>query len=146
MNRPSSPPPRLLRALRPRRLRGCVSTLAEMAAAEVDVTGVKLLGTSLAGADVLVQFRVDNPNDVDLVLDGIGYKLRLNGEPLLDGQLRPADPDRRQRPHRRRAAGDHRFADLTASSSPSRGRRTPNTPSTPTSASPSRCWARSSCR
>ena len=51
----------------------------------MDVTGVKLLGTTLAGADVLVQFRVDNPNDVDLMLDGITYKLRLNGEPLLDG-------------------------------------------------------------
>ena len=53
----------------------------------MDVTGVKLLGTTLAGADVLVQFRVENPNDVDLVLNGIAYKLRLNGEPLLDGQF-----------------------------------------------------------
>ncbi len=69
-------------------LAGCagLSTLSEMAAPEVDVTGVKLLGTNLTGADVLVQFRVDNPNAVDLVLDGIGYKLRLNGEPLLTGR------------------------------------------------------------
>ena len=69
-------------------LAGCagLSTLSEMAAPEVDVTGVKLLGTNLTGADVLVQFRVDNPNAVDLVLDGIGYRLRLNGEPLLTGQ------------------------------------------------------------
>jgi len=69
-------------------LAGCagLSTLSEMAAPEVDVTGVKLLGTSLTGADVLVQFRVDNPNAVDLVLDGIGYRLRLNGEPLLMGR------------------------------------------------------------
>jgi len=69
-------------------LAGCagLSTLSEMTAPEVDVTGVKLLGTNLTGADVLVQFRVDNPNAVDLVLDGIGYRLRLNGEPLLTGR------------------------------------------------------------
>lgn len=52
---------------------------------EVDVTDVKLLGTTLTGADLLFEFRVDNPNAVALVLDGIGYRLRLNGEPLLDG-------------------------------------------------------------
>ena len=68
-------------------LAGCggLNTLAHMESPTVDVTGVKLLGTTLAGADVLVQFRVDNPNDVDLTLDGISYKLRLNGQPLLDG-------------------------------------------------------------
>ena len=67
-------------------LAGCaLSTLAHMESPKVDVTGVKLKGTTLAGADVLVQFRVDNPNDVNLVLDGIVYHLRLNGQPLLDG-------------------------------------------------------------
>jgi LEA14-like dessication related protein len=69
-------------------LAGCsgLGTLARMESPTVDVTGVKLLGTSLTGADVLVRFRVDNPNDVNLVLDGIDYRLRLNGQPLLDGQ------------------------------------------------------------
>jgi len=68
-------------------LAGCsgLGTLARMESPTVDVTGVKLKGTTLAGADVLVQFRVDNPNDVNLVLDGIGYHLRLNGQPLLNG-------------------------------------------------------------
>jgi LEA14-like dessication related protein len=67
-------------------LAGCaLNTLAHMESPKVDVTGVKLKGTTLAGADVLVQFRVDNPNDVNLVLDGIVYHLRLNGQPLLDG-------------------------------------------------------------
>jgi LEA14-like dessication related protein len=65
---------------------GGLDTLSHMAAPDVNVTGVKLLGATLTGADVLVQFRVDNPNAVDLVLDGIGYKLRLNGQPLLDGR------------------------------------------------------------
>lgn len=69
-------------------LAGCsgLGTLARMEQPRVDVTGLKLAGTTLSGADVLVQFQVDNPNDVDLVLDGIGYKLRLNGQPLLDGR------------------------------------------------------------
>lgn len=68
-------------------LAGCaVNTLAHMESPKVDVTGVKLKGTTLAGADVLVQFRVDNPNDVNLVLNGIGYHLKLNGQPLLNGQ------------------------------------------------------------
>lgn len=60
--------------------------LAEMVEPEVDVTDVKLLGTTLTGADLLFEFRVDNPNAVALVLDDIGYRLRLNGEPLLDGR------------------------------------------------------------
>lgn len=60
--------------------------LASMVEPEVDVTDVKVLGTTLTGADLLFQFRVDNPNAVALVLDDIGYRLRLNGEPLLDGR------------------------------------------------------------
>ena len=60
--------------------------LAQMVEPEVDVTDVKLLGTTLTGADLLFEFRVDNPNAVALVLDDIGYRLRLNGEPLLDGR------------------------------------------------------------
>jgi LEA14-like dessication related protein len=67
-------------------LAGCaLNTLAHMEPPKVDVTGVKLKGTTLAGADVLVQLRVDNPNDVNIVLNGIVYHLRLNGQPLLDG-------------------------------------------------------------
>lgn len=67
---------------------GCsgLGTLARMESPTVNVTGVQLKGTTLAGADVLVQFRVDNPNDVNLVLDGIGYHLKLNGQPLLNGR------------------------------------------------------------
>ena len=69
-------------------LAGCAGLggLAQMVEPEVDVTDVKLLGTTLTGADLLFEFRVDNPNAVALVLDDIGYRLRLNGEPLLDGR------------------------------------------------------------
>jgi len=60
--------------------------LARVVQPQVDVTDVKVLGTTLTGADLLFQFRVDNPNAVGLVLDAIGYRLRLNGQPLLDGR------------------------------------------------------------
>src|SRR4051812_7500277 len=67
-------------------LAGCsLVQIATMEPPRVDITGVKLVSATLAGADVLVQFQVDNPNDVNLILDGVGYKLRLNGQPLLDG-------------------------------------------------------------
>ena len=59
--------------------------LANVVEPEVDITDVKLLGTTLTGADLLFEFRVDNPNAVALVLDGIGYRLSLNNEHLLDG-------------------------------------------------------------
>lgn len=59
--------------------------LANVVEPEVDITDVKLLGTTLTGADLLFEFRVDNPNAVELVLDGIGYELSLNNEHLLDG-------------------------------------------------------------
>jgi LEA14-like dessication related protein len=106
---------------------GCagLNTLAHMESPTVDVTGVKLLGTSLAGADVLVQFQVENPNDVALTLDGITYKLRLNGEPLLDGQF-----DKQIQI----AAGDRtavelpvtiRFADLTRVIATLQGKKNP---------------------
>lgn len=69
-------------------LTGCAGLggLSRMVEPEVDVTDVRLLGTTLTGADLLVEFRVDNPNAVRLVLDDIGYRLRLNGQPLLDGR------------------------------------------------------------
>jgi LEA14-like dessication related protein len=60
--------------------------LARVVQPNVDVTDVKVLGTTLTGADLLFQFRVDNPNAVSLVLNEIGYRLRLNGEPLLNGR------------------------------------------------------------
>jgi LEA14-like dessication related protein len=69
-------------------LTGCagLADYARLAEPEVDVTDVKILGTTLTGADLLFQFEVDNPNAVALVLQGIGYRVRLNDEPLLDGR------------------------------------------------------------
>ncbi|HEV7505583.1 MAG TPA: LEA type 2 family protein [Thermoanaerobaculia bacterium] len=52
---------------------------------KVTLNEVQLSGVSLAGADLVFHFQVDNPNSRGMVLDGIGYKLRLNGKPMLEG-------------------------------------------------------------
>ena len=53
---------------------------------KVTLNDVQLSGVSLAGADLVFHFQVDNPNSRGMVLDGIGYKLRLNGKPMLEGR------------------------------------------------------------
>jgi LEA14-like dessication related protein len=53
---------------------------------KVTLSDVQLTGASLAGADLVFRFQVDNPNGRGMVLEGIGYKLRLNGEPMLEGR------------------------------------------------------------
>jgi LEA14-like dessication related protein len=53
---------------------------------KVTLDDVQLTGASLAGADLVFHFQVDNPNSRGMVLDGIGYKLRLNGKPMLEGR------------------------------------------------------------
>jgi LEA14-like dessication related protein len=53
---------------------------------KVTVTDVQLSGVSLAGADLVFHLQVDNPNSRGMVLESIGYKLRLNGKPMLEGR------------------------------------------------------------
>jgi LEA14-like dessication related protein len=53
---------------------------------QVDVVGVDIQEVHLTGADLLLEFEVDNPNAVGLLLDQVGYRLRMNGEHLLDGR------------------------------------------------------------
>ena len=53
---------------------------------KVSLNDVQLSGVSLAGADLVFHFQVDNPNSRGMILDGIGYKLRLNGKPMLEGR------------------------------------------------------------
>ena len=82
-------------SLRPLLLAGLLTVLAGcaglgvgdvMRSPDVDIVGAELTNTGLDGADVLFEFEVDNPNGVALVLDGLDYRLRLNGKPLLDGR------------------------------------------------------------
>lgn len=69
-------------------LSGCSGFGLEDVVAEptVDVTGARITNKSLSGIDLLVEFEVDNPNALALVLDGVGYHLRINDEPFLDGR------------------------------------------------------------
>ena len=53
---------------------------------EVNITNVRVAETRLTSAELVFEFEVDNPNAVALVLDQVGYRLRLNGEHLLDGR------------------------------------------------------------
>ena len=67
-------------------LTGCSAIENLVRQPDVTLTDVRLTSASLAGADLLFKFRVDNPNSRGMVLDGIGYKLRLNDEPMLEGR------------------------------------------------------------
>jgi LEA14-like dessication related protein len=51
----------------------------------VHVAGAELTAIGLESADLLFRLDVENPNGQALSLDGIGYHLRVEGEPLLDG-------------------------------------------------------------
>jgi len=53
---------------------------------KVTLHDVQLSGVSLAGANLVFHFQVDNPNSRGMVLDSIGYKLRVNGKPMLEGR------------------------------------------------------------
>ena len=51
----------------------------------VRVLGADVTNVSLTSADLIFDFSVENPNGLSLVLDAVGYRLRVNGEPFLDG-------------------------------------------------------------
>ena len=68
-------------------LTGCSSLVQEvMERSDVRVVNAELVNADLTGANLLVQFKVDNPNGVALVLDQVGYRLRVNDLPFLDGR------------------------------------------------------------
>jgi LEA14-like dessication related protein len=52
----------------------------------VRVLGADVAGVSLTSADLVFDVAVENPNRFSFVLDTVGYRLRVNGEPLLDAQ------------------------------------------------------------
>jgi len=65
-------------------LNGCAGTAA------LDPPTVYLANLTLTDATLFeqryrLQFRVQNPNPVDLPIDGIAYELELNGQPFAQG-------------------------------------------------------------
>jgi LEA14-like dessication related protein len=70
-------------------LSGCATMgLAGLEEPDVRLMGVEVEGFGLDSAKLLFDFEVDNPNNRALRLDGVAYRLRLEGEPLLDGRRR----------------------------------------------------------
>lgn len=68
-------------------LSGC-SALGMVGIEEPDVRlmGVDVGSLALDSAELLFDFEIDNPNARALVLDGVAYRLNLQGERFLDGR------------------------------------------------------------
>lgn len=69
-------------------LTGCSAAALDqvMERPEVRVTNARIVNTDLTAADLLLEFEVENPNGLALVLDAVDYRLRVNDEPFLDGR------------------------------------------------------------
>jgi LEA14-like dessication related protein len=68
---------------------GCSAIgLAGIEEPEVRLMGVDVGSVGLDSAELLFDFNVDNPNERDLVLDGVAYRLDVEGARLLDGRRR----------------------------------------------------------
>ena len=68
-------------------LSGCSAIgLAGIEEPKVRLMGVDVGSLGLDSADLVFDFQVDNPNARALVLDGVGYRLNVEGERLLDGR------------------------------------------------------------
>jgi LEA14-like dessication related protein len=68
-------------------LSGCSAIgLAGIEEPDVRLMGVDVGSLGLDSAELLFDFQVDNPNARSLVLDGVAYRLNVEGERLLDGR------------------------------------------------------------
>lgn len=52
---------------------------------EVSLAGLKLTQLGLFEQRFSLQLRIQNPNDVDLPIDGLTFEVELNGQPFLKG-------------------------------------------------------------
>jgi LEA14-like dessication related protein len=68
-------------------LSGCSAIgMAGMEEPDVRLMGVDVGSLGLDSAELLFDFEIDNPNTRALVLDGVAYRLNLQGERFLDGR------------------------------------------------------------
>ncbi|MDP9121852.1 MAG: LEA type 2 family protein [Acidobacteriota bacterium] len=65
-------------------LHSCASSGHLFEAPRVELAGIELTGLSLSAAELRLDFQVRNPNRLRLVLLGVVYKVRVEGQPLLD--------------------------------------------------------------
>jgi LEA14-like dessication related protein len=68
-------------------LSGCSAIgLAGIEEPNVRLLGVDVGSLALDSAELLFDFEIDNPNTRALILDGVAYRLNLEGERFLDGR------------------------------------------------------------
>ncbi|MEY2853912.1 MAG: hypothetical protein RL030_1044 [Pseudomonadota bacterium] len=65
-------------------LAGC-GGITDLQAPQLDVVDVKLLGGDLSGQQLRVRMRVTNPNDRELPVKGITYRMEVGGEQFASG-------------------------------------------------------------
>jgi LEA14-like dessication related protein len=64
---------------------GC-GGVTSLQAPDLDVVDVKLLGGDLSGQQLRVRMRVTNPNDRELPVKGITYRMEVGGEQFASGE------------------------------------------------------------
>jgi LEA14-like dessication related protein len=64
---------------------GACAGLGDLQTPELDVLGVQMLSTDMFAQRFVVRMHVQNPNDVELPVKGIDYKLLLMGDQFAEG-------------------------------------------------------------
>ena len=66
-------------------LGACASSTDDAAPPTVQLTNLQLGSISLLSQELLLDLKVGNPNDFSLPLDGLTFKLEVNGSPFAEG-------------------------------------------------------------
>ncbi len=64
---------------------GACAGLGDLQTPELDVLGVQMLSTDMFAQRFVVRMHVQNPNDIELPVKGIDYKLLLMGDQFAEG-------------------------------------------------------------
>jgi LEA14-like dessication related protein len=67
-------------------LAGCAGMMTRLERPEVTVAGIDLIEPGLLEQRYRIQLRVHNPNDVDLPVDGVRFRVDINGHSFVTGE------------------------------------------------------------
>ena len=67
-------------------LSGCAGMVTHLERPEVSVAGIDLVEPGLLEQRYRIRLRVHNPNDVDLVIDGVRFRIDINGHSFVSGE------------------------------------------------------------
>ena len=70
-------------------LAGCASFPASMEPVRVSLSGVSVLEFGLIEQKLGLKLRIQNPNNVEIPIEGLSYELELNGKPFANGVAHP---------------------------------------------------------